>query len=172
MDMPDHATLGEAREALRKLFADGTRCPLCRQFVMRYKRTITSPSAYGLILFYWYFRRHDHDPWLHAQNYFAECKARAARGGDFSKLRHWGLIKPMRGERADGSKRVGFYAITDLGNAFVERRIKIPKSVFIYNGEALKGPEEADLISIDDALGTKFDYNRLMGIETEKLAAT
>jgi len=82
------------------------------------------------------------------------------RSGDFPYLVHYGLLEKMVGERVDGSKRNGFYKLTEKGRQFVLKQITVPKTFIIYNGkcEGFEGRE----IGIEEALGKKFDYRELM----------
>ena len=64
----------------------------------------------------------------------------------------------------DTSKKTsGMYKITELGKVFVNMKVSVPKSVHIYN--ARKYGESTEMITIVDALGTKFDYEKLMNNE-------
>lgn len=82
------------------------------------------------------------------------------RSGDFSYLVHWRLLEKMEGKRPDGSKKNGFYKITDKGVRFVKQEITVPQTLIIYNGKC-EG-FEGDQVSIKDGLGKRFDYAELM----------
>lgn len=49
--------------------------------------------------------------------------------GDFTKLRHWGLI--------DHDDQSPFWKITEKGYSFLNNEISIPKVVFIQNNEVV-----------------------------------
>jgi DNA-binding PadR family transcriptional regulator len=76
-------------------------------------------------------------------------------------MKLWGLIEEKPGTRDDGSPRVGYYRMTDLGRQFVARAVRVPSHVYIYNGELLQRPVE-ELITIDEALGKDFSYAEIM----------
>ena len=159
---PETATLQEAKEWLRKRFSDGANCPCCNQFVKRYKRKLNSSMAHALVLIYKFFE-HNKDRWLHVPSYLSTVSSSAAaRGGDWSKLRYWGLILPQKGTREDGSERVGNYRITELGKQFITGQAQVRKHVYLYNQEALPY-DDGEKTSIREALGTKFNYADLMG---------
>lgn len=82
------------------------------------------------------------------------------RSGDFPYLVHYGMLEKMEGKRPDGSKKNGFYKLTDKGRQFVMKQITVPQTFIIYNGkcEGFEGRE----IGIEDALGKYFDYAELM----------
>ena len=94
----DALTVGAARERLFKQM-DGRGCPCCGQIVRLSRRHITSAMAIGLLELVRYSREHPDVQWLHVQNILAERRSHAARGGDITKLRFWGLIEPHVGVR-------------------------------------------------------------------------
>ena len=160
---PKTATIKEAKQWLRERFTDGASCPCCNQFVKRYKRKLNSSMAHALILIYKYFDNHDMN-WLHVPSYLSQISSSATvRGGDWSKLRYWGMIEAESAVRSDGSERVGNYRITNLGKRFVRREVRVLKFVFLYNGDVVAGDGDDTRIYIDEALGEKFNYNELMG---------
>lgn len=155
-------TLEEAKEELQSKLSEGTRCPCCQQYAKEYKRKITSSMAWGLILIYRYFRKEgDLRKWLHIENYFKSIpNLPSSVRGDISKLSFWGLIRRKEGERADGSKRVGYYKITERGVNFVEGKIRVSKFIYLYNNKVRGfGDEQVDL---RDCLSKKFNYDELM----------
>lgn len=137
----------------------GYNCPCCGQLCKRYFRkmngnmcsvmiTLFRKKRFGFVPIEEFMR----------VNGFQRC-------GDFSYLVHWGMMEKMTGKRPDGSKNNGFYKLTDKGRQFVKQEITAPQTLVIYNGkvEGFEGPE----ISIIDALGKKFDYRELMGLDTK-----
>lgn len=129
-------------------------CPCCGQFVKRYFRKLNANMAITMIAL---FRKKKFgfikvEEFMRVNGY--------QRSGDFPYLVHWGLLEKMTGERIDGSKKNGFYKLTEKGRQFVLEQIIVPQTLIIYNGkcEGFEGRE----ISIKDALGKKFDYHELM----------
>jgi hypothetical protein len=162
-------TLIAAKKWLRSQFdKKGAACPCCNQFVKLYKRPMNKSMAYALLLMECYFSGDVVGEYLHVPTYLSEMVAdnpqRAAviRGGDWAKLKLWGLIEEKPDIRKDGSPRVGYWKLTQLGRDFARRRVKVPRHVFIYNGEPLQRTVE-EMITIDDALGTEFNYDEIMG---------
>ena len=161
-DLPADATLEEAKQWLRERFEDGAKCPLCGQYAKLYKRKLNSSMAHAMTLIYKYFEANS-DEWLHVPSYLSTISSSATvRGGDWSKLRYWGLIEDQKGVRPDGSERIGYYRITDLGKQFVRCQVKVPKHVYLYNQQTINR-EDNEQISIVEALGDKFNYAELMG---------
>lgn len=132
----------------------GYTCPHCGQYCKRYYRHFNSNMAIALIVLY----RNLDKGFVHLENLMKEAGYK--RCGDASYLRHYRLIEKKEGKREDGSPRNGMYKITGAGIMFVEGKTKVKKKYIIYNNkhEGFEGDE----ITIQDALGTKFDYRQLM----------
>lgn len=154
-------TLHEARlRTLEARWLEGAHCPCCDQFAKVYRRKFTSSMSRALIYIYGYFQRPDAETWLHVDKFLKKTPVNCR---EFVITIAWGVIERMPGERPDGSRRVGYYRITDLGKAFVERRAKIPARVYFYNQESIG--QDDKVVSIDECLGVKFDYGELMAPE-------
>lgn len=161
------ASLEDAKKWLRVRFGKGATCPCCAQFVKLYKRSLSKSSAYVLLLMECYFRGDSVEEWLHVPSYIAEMvsdnpRRAAAVRGDWAKMKFWGLIEEKPDVRADGSPRVGYWKMTQLGRQFARRQVKVPAHIYIYNGELLPRTVE-EMITIDDALGKDFSYAEIMG---------
>ena len=145
-------TLGLERERLEaeRTSPGGTTCRACDGRVIEYaKRRISSSMARGLISAY---RRFGRD-WFHANRELAQLQ-----NTNFAMFTHWGLVVPKPPHEKPSS---GYWRITEAGVAFVERRRTVDKYAREYNHEVLElwgGPW-----SIDDALGSKWDWGELMG---------
>lgn len=155
-------SLEEAKEFLRENYEDGAECPCCGQFVKLYGRQVTSSMAYALILVYKYFEKHPDEEWLHVKNYLNGLNVPVALkdGGDFAKLQLWGLVKQMEGEREDGSRRNGYYKITEAGKEFVKGIRTVPTKLYLYNGKVIDIDHTPSTIQM--ALKKKFNYEELM----------
>jgi hypothetical protein len=146
----DASTLGYARAWLRARVTKGEKCPCCNQRAQVYRRTINSGQARALIGMY---RADRARGWIHANSL-------DSRSREEGKLRYWGLLEEERTRRPDGG-RAGYWRITDLGEQFVLGRVRVPSHVHIYDDRLLK-VDASKTISIYDALGKKFDYDKLM----------
>lgn len=152
--MPDHFDMnmpvGQAKADVMALLEEGVVCPCCEQLAKRYPRTIYSTMAASIIAIY----RAAGREWIHIPTLLDR---RAA--ADVPKLRHWGLLEEEMTLREDGG-RAGFWRLTEAGVAYVIGNRHVPKTAYVYNNEVLgyEGPQ----VSIQDALGTKFDYRELM----------
>jgi hypothetical protein len=152
-------TLEEARKmiAAQRTQPGGVDCPCCGQLVKIYKRKLNSSMARALMLIYQYFQRPDAEEWLHVPSLLAENDQNRS---DEAKLQHWGLITQMQGKRADGSKRVGYYKMTDHGKQFVLGEVRVPQHALLFNQKFFGFSFETT--NIYEALGDKFNYDELM----------
>lgn len=132
----------------------GYNCPCCGTFLKRYYRKMNANMAVTIIAMYvkkkFGFIRVEE--FLRLNGY--------QRSGDFPYLVHWGILEKMPGERIDGSKKTGFYKLTDKGRQFVKGEITVKQTMIFYKGKC-EG-FEGDEITIQQALGKKFDYRELM----------
>ena len=139
-----------------KDFQKGFTCPSCGSFVKEYRRSLNANMALALICLY-----------KHARNKFVKVEDLLlekgySRCGDFSYGRFYGFIEPLKEKRADGSKRNGYYRLTAYGCLFIEGKVKAPAKFKILHNTCTGF--EGEEISIQEALGVKFDYSLLMGI--------
>ena len=162
--------LEDARKWLRGQFETGAACPCCRQFVKLYKRKLNSAMACALIKVFHYFESPEAsvEPWLQVPDYLKSSKL----CGDFAKLRHFGLVEPKpKAVRDDGSKRAGFYRMTETGRLFVLGEVSVPMHIYEYNSRIVSVPSpDPTTTTIEKALGARFDYAELMRATPEKLA--
>ena len=136
-------------------------CTGCGQYVKAYRRKINSSMAQVLIL----MRRHSKQAFFHVEDWLKKIGKPELRA-DYHKLRMWNLIEAKKEEREDGSKRNGYYRITGRGIMFAEGKLNVPEAAVIFNNKLQR--LEGNDISIQQALGNKFNYNELMGKETKQ----
>jgi hypothetical protein len=151
--MSEHLnTLADARKWLKgKLLNGGGRCPCCTLFAKVYRRQINAGMAMSLITMYRTFGLDF--------GYIPDLPAKSREEG---KLVHWGLVVEAHEPRPDGG-RAGWWRITEKGEAFIRRGLKVPKYVLIYDGRCLGYDDPDELIDIEDALTEKFNLDDLMG---------
>lgn len=152
-------TLQEAKKYLRDNWQNGVDCPCCGQFVKRYRRQINSSMSRVLIDLYHFRSANGPVAYLHVPKFLAEHSR--PQVNDYTKLTAWELLEPKRGDREDGSKRNGYWRITEKGLAFVEHRLEVPKYALMYNQKFL-GFLEGETVGISATLGKKFNYEELM----------
>lgn len=151
MRMADNDYLGAARRLVREFAQQGITCPCCNQYVKVYRRKLTTMTAQALVLMY----RQAGEGWVNLPALLGRKQA------DEAKARYWGLIQESEDVRDDGSKRAGWWRLTELGVRFVQGRARVPKYALIYNSQ-LVYLDLGETVDIREALGTRFHYDDLM----------
>ncbi len=132
-------------------------CSCCGSYVKMYCRSLNCNMAIACIALY----RYSKGEYVHVEKFLS--KHGYQRCGDFSYLRFYNFIEKKAGKREDGSTRTGLYRLTGLGVMWVEGKITAKSKFKILNNQ-FKGFEGKD-ITIQEALGVKFRYDELMGLE-------
>lgn len=141
-------------EMLDQAKEDGCECPTCGQFVKIYKQSISGITAKCLIEMW---KRHK-SKWFHIDEV---NRINPKNGGNFAKLRHWGLVLEKEHEKGAERKRTsGWWCVTHTGHRFIQNEIMIPKYKLLYNGKVLG--DDGPAVGISATLTEKFDYNMLM----------
>lgn len=164
--MSGDMSLHEAKEWLRERVGKGAHCPCCTQYTRVYKRTITGNMAASLIALYReHLQRGDFTCYIHFESQIkGQPRYRHLRGGDYAKLRYWGLIEPGPSNDMAAlpeTKSAGLWRITDNGAWFVRGITTAPKYAHEFDARCLKlsGPERG----VRECLGVRFNYSELMG---------
>lgn len=139
------------------LAARGVECPCCRQFAKVYKRKLNSAMTYALCLLY--KRSQWDDDWIHVPSYLNGFGV-VARGGDWSKLQHWGFLMERPEDREDGCKHAGEWRLTAKGKLFAVGGETAPKHLFFYNQQLVALSSERTFVR--EAAGEAFRYDELM----------
>ena len=152
----DHEkTVIEAKSEVFSLanFHKGTECPVCERHEQLRKYTINSAQSFLLMNL-----RRLHVNALNPKKYFHvenDIKVPLKVGGDWAKLRFWGLIEECKNAEADNKPRSGYWRLTANGSLFVQNRLSIPKYVTLYNAEFRGYKDEEDTITIQDVFDKK-----------------
>lgn len=127
------------------------KCPMCDTYHKVYKRNVTSTMARELIAFYRVNR-----------NRFGHITGINSRGGDFAKLRLWGLIEQAPDSYAMpiGGKSNSYWRVTAYGYNFINGHTSIKKYKHVLNGTVVG--DSGDHLTIHDCLGNRFNYDELM----------
>ena len=149
------ATLTEAQSWLRERVRKGATCPCCKRLAKVYKRKLNSGMAYFLIRLY---RVRGLKP-THINDFIGEQKMTASMVGGVL-LHQWGLIEEVPDDDTEKYKS-GVYRVTELGARFARGEVRVKKFVHLYDNRLLKVSEGITTVSIQDALGDKFDYQEL-----------
>jgi hypothetical protein len=152
-------TISQVQEEMRKELYDGVTCPCCTQHSQAYRRPLTSSMVYGLILL-------SQSPeqakgiHTHVEDYLKKMDCPSSVRGDIAKLRFWGLIEPLPGEREDKNPQNGFYKVLEKGFDFINGRVMVPQAVKVYNNRFLA--YDGKMIDVRQAIKSKFNYEALM----------
>lgn len=126
-------------------------CPVCGRFAKKYKAKVMSGSAANMISL---FKKGGVDSFIHFTDFHV-----AGSGFDFWAARHIGLVVQNSNEDED-KKTSGCWKLTSKGEAFITKRLKIPKYVEIFNDAVIAVAQES--VDIEHCLGNKFSYKQLM----------
>jgi hypothetical protein len=147
--MDSQTTLKQIKDFLHAHIDEGCKCPACGQEVKKYRRALNAQMAWFLIAL---FRAPKRDGWV-------DIRTLDVRGGDYAKTLYWGLVE-LRGNIDPTRRTSGLWRLTQKGLLFVHDQVRVPRHALVYNGRCL-GFSNQD-IGIRQALGQKFDYQRLM----------
>lgn len=146
-------TLERAKRELRQNWEEGLDCPCCGQFVKLYKRPFHSSMARVLII----LLNHP-DEWVHVENHLVSIGSTIK--GVHGKLKYWEMVEPKQND--DNSKASsGYWRLTPYGRSFAKRECNTYKNVYTFKDHVYK--RSKDMVSIEEALGKKFNYTELMG---------
>jgi hypothetical protein len=154
-------TIAEGQQCITTLADAGSACPCCGQLVKLYKRNLNATRARGLI---WLYRTSgEKRRWIHVGD--TAPRSIVKSGGEFAKLRWWGLIQEQPNTDDEAKRTSGIWRITEAGVAFVLRQSLLPTAVYLYNNRLVgHSPDTTDIAA---ALGRKFSYAELMGYEPQ-----
>lgn len=77
-------------------------------------------------------------------------------------LHQWGLIEEVPDDADPQKKKAGFYRVTERGVQFVRGEIRVNKFVYLYDNRLLNISGDTETVSMQEALGDRFDYQELM----------
>lgn len=147
-------TLSEAKDRFdKKLKRDfRAKCPLCNRVSIIYKRVIDKTMATTLML----WAKEHGNSYIHVRKFLEGHGLESqARGGSFTKLRHWRLIESK-------GKHSGYWRITERGFAYLKGK-KLYKVALVANndGDLIGFLAEEGKASISDALNTSFKREKI-----------
>lgn len=159
MDSEDIQTLGEAQNFIVDGMheAGGVLCPCCNQRVKLYKRSLNSSMARMLIAL---SKINNGRDWTYIEDWREQSGLTLNGGGDYGKLAYWELIQQKELEPHVDKGASGLWRITSKGIDFVNKNIKVPSHVLIYNNEIMGWSDKQ--VDITHCLGKKFSYDEIM----------
>lgn len=150
-------SVDEARQLIHEKRYEGVRCPCCDSYIRVYARTITRSQVHFLRDLY---RAQSRLPAVDRPRGLdvRKLEGQHMRGGDYSKLRLWGLIE--RGERGHGH-----WYLTGKGVQWLRGRIRVPRYAYVDRGELVRF--SAEQLSVHDAHRETFDLDELLDTPVE-----
>jgi len=144
-------SLNEARDYVQKNIKKGVQCPCCGQTAALRKRSIRRDWSLWLIELW---RLGSDQEWVSA----ADIAKRIPNwtGGDYAKLRFWGMIEPKPNDKDPTKNQSGIWRITDKGIQFVKKQLRVPSTALVYNNKCFGFSN--DPVSIEDTLKESFDW--------------
>lgn len=134
----------------------GTECPCCGQHCKIYRRRLNHQMARFLI---WLVCLYKHrKTWIHVAQFPLIQNRRG--GGDYGKLIYWQLIKQKVNVKPCYKVTSGFWRPTVKGISFVNKLIRVPEAVYVYDS-ILQGFSD-NKIDIIQALNGEYNYEELM----------
>jgi hypothetical protein len=152
---PDTTTLAEAKVWLGGACREKgiAECPVCSQAAKIWKYQIVASAASGLVSFATKFGDGEY--------YHVEKCGLSGLGGNWGRLRFWGLLEQKPKSADDKEKKhSGYWKITERGLNFAMGRISVPRYILMYDEKFLGF--EGMPVSIVECLGNKFDYQEIL----------
>lgn len=133
-------SVADAKRWLRDNYdkPQGCLCPACGQNVRLATRSISPSQVRALAAIAAFSKHADAHAWVDV------AKFEGMRGGDYAKLRFWGLIESR-------TESTGVWRVTHLGRKFLSGKHLVPKNVFVYNNRVRAVSEE--VIGVRDIIG-------------------
>ena len=146
-------TLAIARRELEsKLNDGGSFCKCCGQWSKLNAYTFNKTMAKNLL----WMRLRGGD-WIDMP---ATAPVDVKGTNQFQTCKHWGLIEAQPNRTDPTRKSKGIWRITPTGMDFVDDRISIPKTVYVYNREVHGFSDDRTAFS---DVCPRFDYEKAMG---------
>lgn len=133
-------------------------CPHCGRPMKIYRRCLSTFMAKSLIRLYGLHKGNLGVKKFHILDINAH-----QNGGEFAQLRFWGLTQDAENKAA--TKRCsGWWALTDEGTAFAERRLLVPAHILLGQKAKLLG-FSGPMVDARECLekSNRFNYEELMG---------
>lgn len=164
--MDPRTTLSAVWAHISRHADNGLHCPACGQYVQKYWRSINAGQAASAVRM---LRLHNQSPgrWVHLPTEIGR------RSAEEAKLSWWGLVEDEGSLRADGG-RAGYWRLTPKGVQWARGLIRVPRYVVVFDNQPWgdgrptpysKAGERKPDVSVLDALGSRFDYDKLMAGE-------
>jgi hypothetical protein len=148
--VPKDGTLKEAKDFLNANWKVGVDCPCCKQLVKLYPTTFSSNMAIFLISLVRLYEKNK------VPIHYKDCKFSSR---NYPHLAKWNLMVTEKSDAAD-KKTSGYWTPTQLGIDFANNKCLLKSKAYLYNNTIFGFG--GDDINIEQALGNKFNYQKLM----------
>jgi len=177
-------SIADAKEILmEKIWDGGVECPCCERHAEVNEKPVGKTVCLILINLYRMDSGWGDGKFIHLRDMgqamrHAPSLVRFLGSGSFAALRHWGIVEELsirkfeewieKGVLKDhiynstDKRRSGYWRITEKGRDFVENKISLPKSAFIYNARCLK-LNDVESIQILGIFGSSEEYHKALG---------
>ena len=146
-------TLEDAQKDWRMpISGGGGRCPCCDRYGRIYERAFNSTMARSLLWLVY----NSPAGWVHVPSAAPQS---IVRTNQLPTARGWYLVERQISDDPK-VKHSGMWRPTERGGLFASGLVRIPRTVFTYDGNPIGHSQ--DTISIDDAFKTRFDYEQVM----------
>jgi len=157
---PEGVTLQKAHERVVKNLGAGSRCPCCGQTAKISRRDIYGTIVRWLV---WLVREHTRTGYA---AHVRDCPF-APLGGDYAKLKKWGLIRaPKEIEVPPDKTSHGYWIPTELAVLFLTGQIELPKKYGVYNDQIMWRTDAK--APIGEALKKEFSILRVRGEDEQR----
>jgi len=141
------------RQVVMCLEGDGGECPCCGQTIKVYRRKLNANMARFLIRLVRQFK--ETQDWVKYTDIRSE-----GEGRDYPYITKWELAITAPVTSSGDKKDSGFWKPTEKGIKFVQRLLKVPSHVYLYDNKVI-GWEQRP-VDIQDSLGSKWSWQELM----------
>jgi hypothetical protein len=146
--------INDLRDEWHKTIHDaGGVCPVCDRFGIVYRIGLNATMAKSLI---WLSKAKSPDGWIDVPTTAPKF---VLRSNQLPTTKHWGLVERRPNDNPK-IRHSGMWRITDKGRLFVNKQLRVPKKVYIYNDvvEAWS-PED---VNVEECFAEHFDYQDAM----------
>lgn len=123
-----------------------------------FQRISRSQVGCMMRLYRLHIEKNDWERYFHMAD---EIKVSVKVGGNWARLRYWGLIEEKAKQADDGKDtlRSGYWRLTTKGKAFLQAVTVIPKYITLFNADFKGFKDENDTINVRDVFAKKKDFS-------------
>lgn len=158
--MMEITTIAEAKQYILDNIEEGVECPACTRNVQMQKFNLDHNMASALRILDEHTNQGEYVRTIALFNEYADTESNLNNGGNWTKVKHWGLIESEMTITEEGGSQ-GNWRITQKGRDFVHGKVKVSKKAKTFK-DKLHG-YLGDPILITDIKIKPFDYVNTVG---------